>query len=384
MAKVPGGASTDSAKKAQEVVNSRNKGKKKDRSKQYLFWVGGMGALLVAAMVMLMINPDRTPFQIPVNDPNIISQVNRNSKTWQAGPSSGFEGWTVGDMKQMDGVSISPYGGNVEACPSTNMEDKPPPSFDARTRWPKCFSSPLYIQGNCTASWALATASAMGNRFCIADPDTHADLMLSPQQLLSCDLNNRGCQGGDLDTVWNYISNEGIVSELCFPYQADSTVSCSSKCPNEQPMKAASHCVVQGEEAIRREVWMNGPVVAPVFLMDDFLVYREGIYSEMPTATSIGDKRRNRIIHAVKIVGWGEAAGRPYWIIENSWGDDWGEGGYAKILRGGDPEKREGIIVETYVLAGTPLSSKLGAAEDFDEDDFDLEDEVLEDPDEEE
>merc|ERR1712217_726424 len=119
-------------------------------------------------------------------------------------------------------------------------------------------------------------------------------------------------------------------------------------------MKASSHCMLSNEAAIRREVFLNGPVVAPLFLIDDFLVYRGGLYQGMPTATQLSDARRQRIIHAVKIIGWGTMEGKPYWLIENSWGEDWGEHGYAKVIAGGDPEKREGIILETYILAATP------------------------------
>jgi len=32
--------------------------------------------------------------------------------------------------------------------------------------------------------------------------------------------------------------------------------------------------------------------------------------------------------HAVKIVGWGNKAGTPYWIVANSWNTDWGLDGY--------------------------------------------------------
>jgi len=32
--------------------------------------------------------------------------------------------------------------------------------------------------------------------------------------------------------------------------------------------------------------------------------------------------------HSVKIVGWGKYKTTPYWIVANSWGDDWGLDGY--------------------------------------------------------
>jgi hypothetical protein len=38
--------------------------------------------------------------------------------------------------------------------------------------------------------------------------------------------------------------------------------------------------------------------------------------------------------HAVTVVGYGTESGKPYWVVKNSWGDNWGDGGYIKIARG--------------------------------------------------
>lgn len=38
--------------------------------------------------------------------------------------------------------------------------------------------------------------------------------------------------------------------------------------------------------------------------------------------------------HAVKLIGWGEEDGIPYWLAVNSWGLDWGDNGLFKIRRG--------------------------------------------------
>lgn len=47
--------------------------------------------------------------------------------------------------------------------------------------------------------------------------------------------------------------------------------------------------------------------------------------------SSYGDAKQN---HAVTIVGYGVANGTKYWDVKNSWGENWGEGGYFKMRRG--------------------------------------------------
>ena len=35
--------------------------------------------------------------------------------------------------------------------------------------------------------------------------------------------------------------------------------------------------------------------------------------------------------HAIKIMGWGVEAGHKYWLVANSWNEDWGDGGMCVI-----------------------------------------------------
>lgn len=53
--------------------------------------------------------------------------------------------------------------------------------------------------------------------------------------------------------------------------------------------------------------------------------------------------------HAVRILGWGKENGTPYWLIANSWNEDWGDKGLFKMIRGKDD-----CGIESGINAGTP------------------------------
>jgi hypothetical protein len=53
--------------------------------------------------------------------------------------------------------------------------------------------------------------------------------------------------------------------------------------------------------------------------------YANGIFSGCTNKT---------INHAVLVYGYGTENGIDYWLVKNSWGSNWGNGGTIKILRG--------------------------------------------------
>ncbi|KAH7967061.1 hypothetical protein HPB49_022084 [Dermacentor silvarum] len=57
-------------------------------------------------------------------------------------------------------------------------------------------------------------------------------------------------------------------------------------------------------------------------------------------------------LHAVRILGWGTENGVPYWLVANSWNQDWGDKGYFKIRRGNDE-----CGIDDYISAGIPKES---------------------------
>lgn len=70
-----------------------------------------------------------------------------------------------------------------------------------------------------------------------------------------------------------------------------------------------------------------GPV--SVAINGDLLqLYNSGIFDDS-SCSKILD-------HAALVVGYGVDNDTSYWIVKNSWGSDWGEDGYFRIMRGKD------------------------------------------------
>ena len=63
-----------------------------------------------------------------------------------------------------------------------------------------------------------------------------------------------------------------------------------------------------------------------------YLSSSSGVYK--PTSSECKTAAKNGAGHAIAVVGYGVDNGTPYWLIKNSWGTDWGNGGYFKLYRG--------------------------------------------------
>ncbi|MCI13636.1 fruit bromelain-like, partial [Trifolium medium] len=73
----------------------------------------------------------------------------------------------------------------------------------------------------------------------------------------------------------------------------------------------------------------NQPISVNVAGNDAFRTYKGGIFNG-PCDIKIPFKNNNW--HAVTVIGYGtEPSGIKFWIIKNSWGKQWGEGGYMRM-----------------------------------------------------
>jgi len=105
-----------------------------------------------------------------------------------------------------------------------------PEQFDGREHFKQCIH-PIRNQMQCGSCWAFAASEVFSDRLCIVSQGK-TDLIFSPEDLVKCDATDYACQGGMLNTVWNYLEKEGIVTEECDPYVSGSgqVPLCSHQC----------------------------------------------------------------------------------------------------------------------------------------------------------
>lgn len=224
-----------------------------------------------------------------------------------------------------------------------------PTAFDSRTQW-KGLIHPIMNQLQCGSCWAFSAAEVLSDRFAIAT--NKASPALSPEDLVSCDTGDMGCNGGMLPNAWSYLTNTGIVTNKCFPYTAGTgtPAQCATKCADGETWtkyKAQNSYALNTVEKMQQEIMTNGPIQVAFMVYKSFMSYKSGVYTKKWYELSPEGG------HAVKIVGWGTDSGVDYWTVANSWGTTWGMDGFFNIKRGVDECKIESAGPPYAGLAAT-------------------------------
>jgi C1A family cysteine protease/predicted secreted protein len=244
----------------------------------------------------------------------------------------------LSDLSRPEGVGL-PGTGSLDLAAAPD-ENSPSPADQAGTSLPAAFdwrtrsSLPaVRDQGSCGSCWAFATAGAFESAIAIQGGPASIDL--SEQYLVSCNIDSWSCNGGGTAHKYHYNSlpfNElqaGGVLETQLPYTATNG-QCTG--PYNHPYRLAGWKNITSSTNplpadIKQAIFTYGPVKASVCAGTAFSRYTGGIFNTDEKAACSGSTN-----HAIVLVGWDDAAG--VWILRNSWGSRWGEGGYMRIAWG--------------------------------------------------
>lgn len=196
-------------------------------------------------------------------------------------------------------------------------------------------------QEQCGSCWSFASTTALAYRF----HKKGIKVNLSPQYPISC--YKRDCSAGDylINSQFNLVKN-GTVTEECLPYSSgdgNNIEECPKVCKDGSNLQLFysknSYSTIDDYDqehyydivkVIMDQLINYGPVVSSIDCKQDFRTLRGGescfqtIYSANENSKSIGG-------HAIVIVGYGYENSKYYWIIQNSWGKDFCNGGFAKV-----------------------------------------------------
>jgi len=310
---------------------------------------------------------------------DLVKELNGIPKSWEHGLSGKFSaGKRASDYSYLMGALPIPEELDLPAKEFNLGKLAVPDSFDPRDQWGEMCPSLYEIrdQGSCGSCWAFGGSEAFTDRACIQS-NGEITIDLSAQDVLSCCKTcGFGCNGGYTSQTWNYFMNYGIVTGGlyegvgCRPYSIqpcehhtdaqtrvqcddlpfEDTPSCDMTCQDsysensyttpvtpirytDDKVKTASAYKVGSSaatrvEEIQVELMTNGPIEVSFTVYEDFLAYRSGVYYHVSGESHGG--------HAVKMIGWGhdEESGLDYWLIANSWNNDWAEEGFFRIKRG--------------------------------------------------
>jgi len=244
-----------------------------------------------------------------------------------------------------------------------------PASFDRSNVSNVDFMEPMRDQLTCGSCFAFAGTSMLAERARIKTPSLNdANLMLSPQAIVSCTGYSQGCSGGFAYLVAKYAMDFGLPTEPCFPYEAGVVEgrqpACAKQCADaSQHLRASAVRYVGGyfgncsEVAMMHELVSNGPLAVGIEVPRSFEEYRSGIYVDTDRDAHERSGARDPYKpfeptgHAVLVVGYGEEGGVKYWRVKNSWGRHFGETGYFRVRRGTDEIAIESMAVAADVHA---------------------------------
>ena len=208
---------------------------------------------------------------------------------------------------------------------------------------------PVYSQGACSGCWAYSTVQVIADSKAI-NTGTRPDL--SPYHLLSCDTLDSGCHTGNMATAyaWIGVQHDGILRSRDF----STDITPAEECPLPSNLGSNGEILPDSQVPMPKGIRIDGYCeIAPLEGKDTILALMRAV-KQQPIAVGLNIKPLQlyggglvqvadcppastdsvtAINHAAVIVGWGtdEATKKPYWLIKNSYGVDWGEDGYVRI-----------------------------------------------------
>ena len=185
--------------------------------------------------------------------------------------------------------------------------------------------TPVKDQGQCRSCWAFSAIVAVegANKICYGKLYT-----LSESNLVDCVITCYGCNGGLMADALDYVikyQDGKFMKEDDYHYNPSFGI---CKFNPDKAIGSISNyiCVDQSEDELQFYIEKYGPASCCVNASPlTFQLYKTGIYDDPKCTPNYN--------HGVGCVGFGGYRENSYWIVKNSFGNTWGEGGYIRIAK---------------------------------------------------
>lgn len=277
-----------------------------------------------------------------------------------------IRGWRGAASRQsgMHGATVSSHGSSLSFM-QTNSETLPD-----EVSWAHLNASNIaHIQGDCGSCWAVTSSLTLE-----ANHEIHQKKgrTFSAQELINCVPDRHhcggtgGCDGNIVELALDYAMKHGLEDSYTGPY-----LGVDSICSHELSLvedagdtssdnfdailspgvhiasdnaKGPSAFGLIGWERLPENKYAplmqalveRGPVAISVFA-EPWASYEHGIFDDCESDAVID--------HAVTLLGYGkdDMLKEKFWLIQNSWGREWGEDGRIRLLRRDSEETECGI-----------------------------------------
>ncbi|KAL0811801.1 hypothetical protein ABMA28_009229 [Loxostege sticticalis] len=236
-----------------------------------------------------------------------------------------FADRTAEELKGLTGTRPSPPTAHGSMpFPHTNEElmelvEELPKSYDLRFQG---VLGPIKNQGSCGSCWAFTITATVEGALSKANGGRNLDL--SEQSLVDCawGFKNYGCNGGQIDKAYEYVLKHGIPLESQYGEYIRRDGYCNVDNTTET-LKIRGFAMVtpRNPEALKLALVKYGPVAVAIHASNNMQLYSSGVFYDIECDGNYPN-------HGVVVVGYGERDGTPYWIVRNSWGENWGQDGY--------------------------------------------------------
>lgn len=202
--------------------------------------------------------------------------------------------------------------------------------------------TPVQDQGQCGSDWAFA---AVGNIEGVNFVQNNVLTPLSVEELLDCDSNDQGCNGGFMTNAFEWLLQKqggNIMTAGSWPY-ANGGSNCTYVGKTVGATLTSYQTIAQSESSIATFTATYGPIAVAVDATS-WQLYEGGVMT---------DCTFQAVNHGTLVVGYNNDASPPYWILKNTWGAEWGMNGYIYLEKGvnacGIKEDASTAFVQKYI-----------------------------------